>query len=206
MGCDIHGAVEGLGAHERWRYVADVGSLVGRSYDTFGSLWGVRNYSQFDPAFPDRGFPDEMSLTLKHEIRSWVPEDADFRSELDRIDFHSASWATIDELHGIDWAEESDELDSRISILDENKEPTGTKAGGFGKASGWYDVLKQDDNRERLDNGEPIPNEDGTRYIQRRKQTRREALSGSWEWVIFDLMPICAERFEDVRMTVWFDN
>ena len=205
MGCDIHGAVEATTeGSSYWRYVVDVGSVVGRSYDTFGALWGVRNYGMFEPAFANRGFPDELSLSTKAELQSWGGDD--YRNELGRLDFHSASWATMDEMHALDWDESADDLDHRISILDENKTPTGSKAGGFGPASGWYEILEDDDARAALDRGEPVPNESGTRYIQRRLLTRRDTLTPAWEWLIFTMLPAIGERYDDVRMVVWFDN
>lgn len=161
-------------------------------------LWGVRNNVAFNPAFPKRGFPEERSRGLKDKIDDWGGEE-----NLGAIEFHSASYATVAELRALDWDEKAEARDRRYTVLDENKEPTGTK---FGWAKGWSDIINE--NEERLANGEAVPNDDGSHYIKRMKLTRRRALSGSWEWFIFDLLDTYAEKYgeENVRLVVWFDN
>lgn len=85
MGCDIHGAIEGLtdGGHGWMAYVAHLDTIVGRNYDTFGSLFGVRNGANFEPLFTDRGFPavDTMSWKLRRQLDRWgaINDDGDTR-------------------------------------------------------------------------------------------------------------------------------
>jgi hypothetical protein len=197
MGCDIHGVVE-VNSHDRWKGAATLYPHVGRSYDTFGMLWGVRNNAAFNAAFPKRGFPEERSRQLKGKIEDWGGEE-----HVGAIDFHSPSYATYSELMALDWDVEAEGRDSRYTVLDENKDPTGTK---FGWAKGWSDIIEE--NKDALLNGEAIPNDDGTHYIKQMKLTRRRALSGAWEWFIFDLLGTYAEKYggENVRLVVWFDN
>lgn len=197
MGCDIHGYVEVDKRHRQddswWKSAGSLFPFVGRSYDAFGCLFGVRNYSQFDPVAADRGIPHNASRTVTKEYESWG------------VDAHSASYLTYEEIQDIDWQENAVAPDARYSILDENKEPTGTKFS-LGPASGWSDIVEE--NKEAIEAGEPVPGPDGENYIQRRRLTREEALSGAWDWLLNDYMDLLADRFgEDrVRMVVWFDN
>lgn len=199
MGCDIHGFVEldkrGHGDDERswWVAAGNLFGFVGRSYDSFGCLFGVRNYANFDPVAPDRGIPEHASRTVEEDYESWG------------VDAHSASFLTFEEMLAIDWQETAESPDERYSILDENQEPTGTKFG-LGPASWWTEVVK--DNKAAIEAGEPVAHPDGDNYIQRRTPTREEALSGAWDWLLDDYMGLLADRFgaENVRMVVWFDN
>ena len=205
MGCDIHGAFEAYRPepHDRWQHIGPLGGLVGRSYDTFGSLFGVRNSAQFEPAFPDRGLPTERSWQVDRDLKKW---GVDPEAPTERVDFHSPTWVMLPELLKLDWDEKADAPDTRYSVLDEDKEPTGFKAG-------WSRGHQQlyEEHEEELAAGEAVPFETGSgeqRYLQRRVMTRRESLSGAWEWVIFELMPCYANRWgeENIRLTVWFDN
>jgi hypothetical protein len=207
MGCDIHGVFE---AHnpdaDRWRYLGRLWPHVGRCYDTFGSLFGVRNMAQFEPLFADRGLPDTRGWKFDSIIKEYEDPDYHDGSLIGTVDFHSPTWVMLPELMDVDWDEEADAPDRRYSVLDENKEPTGSKSAW---SSGHTQLYQQ--HEEELAAGEAVPFEtsDGEqRYLQRRVQTRREALSGAWEWVIFDLMPLFGERYgeENIRLTVWFDN
>ncbi len=197
MGCDIHGRIE-VRNHDHWYTACDLLPLVGRSYDAFGMLFGVRNNVAFDPAFPKRGFPEHISRGVEDAVERWGGME-----NLGAIEFHSASYATLYELQRLDWSEEAAGRDLRYTVLDEDKEPTGTK---FGWSSGWADIINSND--EALADGEAVPNEDESKYIKRMKLTRRWSLSGAWEWVIFDLLELLGDRFgaENVRMVVWFDN
>lgn len=200
MGCDIHGYVEVDKRHNRdgdpwWKAAGNLFPFVGRSYDSFGCLFGVRNYSRFDPIAPKRGIPDDAGRTVTEDYESWGS------------DAHSASYITYSEIKAIDRSETAKDRDGRYSILDENKEPTGTKFSLVsGGASGWNEIVSE--NQDKIDAGEPVPNKSGERYIQRRKQTRGEALSGAWDWFLTDYCGLLADRFGDdaVRVVVWFDN
>jgi hypothetical protein len=197
MGCDIHGCIE-IQKHDRWRYSTDIGAHVGRSYDTFGVLFGARNSIQANPLFGGRGLPEDVSWQLNDEIDEWGG-----RENVGAIEFHHPTHCTYDEIEAVEWDQEVDGRDTRYTVLDENKEPTGTK---FGWASGWSDIIEN--NKDALAAGEAIPNEDETYYVTRAKETRKSYLSGAWEWFLFDFMDGIANQYgsENVRLTVWFDN
>lgn len=91
MGCDIHGYVETDVRHYEeddrwWKPAGHLFPFVGRSYDSFGCLFGVRNYSQFEPIAPNRGIPGDASRTVTDEYESWGP------------DAHSETYVTYEEL------------------------------------------------------------------------------------------------------------
>jgi hypothetical protein len=103
MGCDITGWVEfsdrerDLGHAEgaRWLPVLDAGFLLGRDYNLFGSLFGVRNATDFAPVAADRGLPTDLS-----EVAG---RDTDFTFY--HTFYHSHTWVTWEELAAVDWDE-----------------------------------------------------------------------------------------------------
>lgn len=205
MGTDIHGHVE-IRRFDRWHAQNNLLGLVGRSYDTFSLLFGVRGHVPFDPIAADRGLPDDLSRRVEERIDTEYRNHYTGKNLVGTVDFHSPSWVTYEELLNVDWGVKADGRDARFSVLDEDKEPTGTK---FAWGSGHKELIEE--NRERLDNGEAVEFETTggeTRYLQRTRPTRREALSPAWEWLIFDLLDSYAERVdpEDIRLVVWFDN
>lgn len=187
MGTDIHGAVEVNWHTEQdrdpfWVYAANISHLVGRNYEVFASLFGVRGFAEFEALAPDRGLPDDVSRMAKSE--SWG---------------HSHSWIGYDELKKADWEESA--KDNRFIIVDKD----GKQLSKFGWSSGLDDMPRED--IEAANDGELVEWGDG-KYLTTQYITRREALSGSWEWLIFDLLPVFADRYgeKNVRMVVWFDS
>ncbi|MFE7237713.1 hypothetical protein [Streptomyces sp. NPDC057580] len=65
MGTDIYGFIECRASwHEKgepWSAAVDFDLLyMGRSYDAFGCLLGVRNRADFRPLAADRGLPEHV--------------------------------------------------------------------------------------------------------------------------------------------------
>jgi len=201
MGCDIHGSIE-MYKYDRWRQVGRLIWFVGRSYDTFGCLFGVRNSSNITPLFPKRGFPDEKSRRLKERI-----EEMGGMEHLGSIGFHSPSWFTLDELDAVDWEESAEEPDQRVSVVDADGN-TQIKAGYLRR----LDEQLSGDEFRRVRNGERVqlPDRDGEeRYAVCETLKRKHALSGAWEWLLFEYLETLADRVDDrseIRLTVWFDN
>lgn len=204
MGTDIYGAIE-IEHFDHWYAQNRLLGLVGRSYDSFSTLFGVREFVPFEPVAADRGLPDDLS----DRVEERVDEYRNHRSGENLIgtaSFHSPTWVTYDELLEVDWDEKATERDSRYSVLDENMEPTGSK---FAHATGHAERIAE--NRDRLANGEAVQFETAsgeTRYLKRQRPTRRDALSDSWEWLIFDLLDSYTARFdpEQIRLVVWFGS
>jgi hypothetical protein len=169
--------------------VDNLGYLVGRSYDTFGLLFGVRNYANMESFADRRGIPDELS------------DRAEERIEKDRDWCHSFTYITYDEIQGIDWDKESEHADSRIGMHVDGEM--------IFKAAGVGDLSSKES--ERVRSGEVVrkEREDG-KVVEYKttKLTRRECLSGAWERLIFEIMDSLADMAgpENVRMVVWFDN
>lgn len=107
MGADIHGWVEGrtrwIDDEEVWFGLINAGSLLHRNYEAFARLFGVRNYDNLPALAPDRGFPpvvsDEVQLEFETMTEKKLAQYLDFEH-----DFHSATWASWEELETVDWS------------------------------------------------------------------------------------------------------
>jgi hypothetical protein len=88
MGCDIHTFSEKL-TSDGWVSV-DITPFDYRVYGIFGFLADVRNYSQVPPLSLPRGLPDDISLLVQDVYG-------------DGIDYHSASWLSVQELSEFDY-------------------------------------------------------------------------------------------------------
>ncbi len=101
MGCDIHGWVEfretarDTRFDEEWYAVIDAGILLDRNYSMFGSLFGVRNGTDFAPIAAGRGLPPHVSDELKE------------RAEEAGCGYHSHTWVTGTELQAVNWEEKA---------------------------------------------------------------------------------------------------
>ena len=96
MGVDIHGSVEfrdaALDEGRDWRYwhaVINAGIVLDRSYAMFGSLFGIRNPTDFVPVAAGRGLPDDVSEEVKGNAEG--------------EGHHSYTWITWEELQSVDW-------------------------------------------------------------------------------------------------------
>lgn len=196
MGTDIHGVIE-VKPHwtDRWRPVGRIDNLVSRNYDMFSSLFGVRGHAGFEAMWPDRGLPNNAGWKTERML-----DDEEVK-----LYCHSEAYFTLEEMNGIDWDETSPELDSRISVLDDD--------GNYKMKAGYMPVFDEftDEQWETLNRGDRLEwvRQDGvTQYFVRQQMTRHDAMSDSWEWFIFTYLPTFGERFgpENVRVLVWFDS
>ena len=93
MGCDIHIMGEKRDG-DGWRncYSTAIDEIEQRSYNIFGFLANVRNYSDVEPISQPRGFPEDASYGVKEEfVNRWGG------------DGHTPSWLTVDELLAFDY-------------------------------------------------------------------------------------------------------
>ncbi|SRR5260221_188290 len=213
MGTDIHGWVQvreyPVHSPEWWQNVIKLEGMLGRNYGMFGQLFGVRNYEGFAPLAEERGIPDDY--------QSYGERDYDYG--------HSQSWIGWRELVAINWDEESNQLDERISEFSYDNIsgaflPTGSKFMGSSKIT--------PEMQEALNAGQMAYSADGRTAYKHRFVTRRESLSGDWQ-LLFSFMkqlhafylPNLEERNvvddrplpalpgaapELIRMVVWFDS
>jgi hypothetical protein len=110
MGTDINGWVEGrpdwADEDDPWVAIINVGMILGRSYETFRRLFGVRLYEN-DPIVPlaaNRGLPADMSLTVQKET-ALAPGEESERYLDGWICCHSASWLGWSEIQSLKWSE-----------------------------------------------------------------------------------------------------
>ena len=113
MGWDITGMIEcraSTTAHEAvWIAVRGLNSLYeGRNYDSFGSLFGWKNYANFRPIAEGRGLPPDVSSEVKEDCERYDGEEA------------GTTWISWAEIKAIDWEEESEQADSRIHRYERN--------------------------------------------------------------------------------------
>lgn len=200
MGCDIHGWVEVLrypGQPKYWSRCLDIRSLIGRNYDMFALLFGVRNYADFQPVAGNRGLPEYVSEEVKDSFEAW------------ENGAHSVTYITAKEIAAINWKTKAIGPNRRISAYIKGEEkPFMT----FESSS-----LLQEDDYRRLNEGEEV--EIDNRIYRREYLCYEDARTPDWE-----LLFLLVQRIEEaqqrmdrewknpfgdgsmVRMIVWFDN
>lgn len=107
MGADIHGFIEcrarWTDPEGAWSAAVDLDLLyLGRNYDAFGCLFGVRNHAGFVPLAAERGLPESLSEAARTDFDEWGATA------------HSPSWIGWNELKCVDWDELSETTDRRI--------------------------------------------------------------------------------------------
>ncbi|HEY9326787.1 MAG TPA: hypothetical protein VIS09_00885 [Streptomyces sp.] len=205
MGADIHGFIE---CRSRWAEPEDAWSAavdldllyLGRDYDAFGCLFGVRNHAGFAPLAAERGLPERISDAARAEFDDWGS------------DAHSPSWISWSELTRVDWDEHAETTDRRIH---EYEVVNGAWAL-VGKA-GWSPRFARTAGLPpdpatgygSHDWAEGTEWRDGDRLYRVERMTRREAVPAEGEWKpVRSVMEALAvvHGDENVRLTVWFDN
>lgn len=168
------------GATERvhWYGVIEVESLLDRDYTMFGSLFGLRNWTDFHSAVESRGLPDDLSERAIDDVFEFGEE------------YHSHTWATWQELEAVNWKEEA------LTGVAWSVEPDE-------KGCRWGTRLEHSDPR-RMEGNSWV--ERGG-LVRVEKLTRWEAL-GRQGQLLFDLMRVLAARYggDAVRLVVWFDS
>ncbi|WP_327171855.1 hypothetical protein OG471_21265 [Streptomyces sp. NBC_01336] len=208
MGADLHGFVE---CRSRWAEPEDAWSAavdldllyLGRNYDAFGCLFGVRNHAGFAPLAAERGLPELISDAVRAEFDDWGSGA------------HSSSWIGWGEVKCVDWDEPGETTDRRIheyEVVDGAWVLVSKAAWSahFAKAAG----LPLHPPPGTVDYGgtdwpEGTEWRDGDRLYRVERMTRREAVPAEGEWKpVWSVMEALAEVHgdENVRLTVWFDN
>jgi len=182
MGCDIHGIVE-YKENNIWKTKYNVGNEVGRNYDIFGCLFGVRNNCGFNPIAEGRGLPEDMNEELKTKAHD--------------SDYHSHTYINLEEIENINWDEEGETEDSRIHQYE--------------RKNGKLEMCCKFGRSRRLDGHMEELNEKGEIELdgfifKLEKVKRKDALSGAWKELIENMKKL-GQTYgkENVRMIVWFD-
>ena len=178
MGTDIHGWVEVYHdpfIQNGWGRCIDIENIVGRNYDMFGMLFGVRNFANWEPLADSRGFPSFVDRTIEKSLTGY--------DNITYLWFH--------EIEAINWDEQSQNLNQRISEFDLNGNPTGM---AFLDSS----ILSFTE-REILRSGIPLKLNDV--ILKCVRKIRKECLSGDWE-LLFKLMRTLNERYQAVNTDI----
>lgn len=103
MGCDIHTMIEiKLSGSDQWVCYGDLDYEIGRHYELFAALAGVRNDYGIKPISKPRGIPDDACKEYKSLVENWD------------LDGHSHSWVTVEDLETLDLDQEFD--DKRVVL------------------------------------------------------------------------------------------
>lgn len=122
MGCDIHAIIERK-AEREWLNSGDPD--LGRNYELFAALAGVRNRDGIVPVAEPKGIPGFMSFQTFSDGDRWVKWERgswEFRPcrEFERMmevygeDGHSGSWLTLAEVKAYDTEQEI--VDTRLVL------------------------------------------------------------------------------------------
>lgn len=144
MGCDIHALIERKNESRRddgsvyWTEWVNSGDPdIGRNYEMFAVLAGVRNHNGVTPLAEPRGFPGFESWQAHGDGERWIRwADHDAKpcwamvemAERYGVDGHSASWFTLAEIKA---------YDTEQVILDESLVVGRDKAGKVTATAGW---------------------------------------------------------------------
>ena len=176
MGTDIHGWVE-VNSLIGWYAVVNAGWLLDRDYRMFGSLFGVRNNTEFTPLASLRGLPENATAEARRVFG-------------DSESYHSLTYITLRELRSVDWDELA--LDGRASGR-ENGDSEVCEAT----------VLEKTDPR-RIDGATW---EEGKIVFSVKAVSRKESLGASGNLVLNLMETLSARYSEDeIRLVVYFDN
>lgn len=130
MGCDIHPIIErhdrrrGDGGEVYWESWVNAGTPdLGRDYELFAVLAGVRNYDGITPVSEPRGLPGVTDRYEDGDFRGDYPQQP--CEEFKRYylhwepDAHSTSWLTLAEIKGYDTTQE---IEDRSVIVGRNED------------------------------------------------------------------------------------
>lgn len=212
MGWDITGFIEcrRQNAQEHtanWVVVEDLYPLYqGRNYDSFGCLFGWKNYANFRPVAEGRGLPPDVSPEVKERHDEFGKEAA------------GTTWIIWSEIKAIDWEEESEQADSRIHRYERNEHGELIYTG---KAAWSREFME-------LTNGEQIETEAGTmlsimealfakpsrpegqqwekgNVVFKAEKLKRKDVCADWQSVFHEMQKLAATYGDDgVRLVVWF--
>lgn len=193
MGCDIHAVIERrrntYGDHYRWLNSGDPD--LGRNYELFAVLAGVRNYGGITPIAEPRGLPafrewkqdgDERWISWDHEADTEPPCGVvEEMAERYGVDGHSHSWLTLAEIKAYDVGQEVDD-DSMIVGRHQD--------GSVAAVAGWSSVGGERVGRRKV---LTWPGEDEPRSWLRLIRYMEQA---KWD----------GQSDEEVRLVFFFDN
>lgn len=191
MGTDIIGLIEFKERGKiKWRKLKNVGRLLDRNYDSFGCLFGVRNSCNFKPISYRRGVPDDCC------------DDAiEYKDNRKDIGFHDQTYITLEEINNINWEEETEDYDERLSYFEKNENGIYKyKSKSFINPDLWSgkerDLLEKEKKFEK-----------GNYKFEYQKFKRKDVISNDW-LEVFELMRKYANEYDidpkEIRLIVAF--
>lgn len=208
MGADIHGCVEVKRHGWGWDYLMDIKPFISRNYVLFGTYFGCRNYYDVVPLFAFRGFPEYVDFKTKAEYygeaEAYKEDFDEDRFDVETIDNHSLTYASLKELNNI--PEDIDYVNYWLK---------GKTKRDFGDGLGplQYANLLTDADYKKLQKGKTIAKvAHGKDYWFKMETIKFATLVDNNPEnfkEINDLvrfMNLLMEKFDDVRLVIWFDN
>lgn len=134
MGCDIHAVIEKYATHsmvyedrpDAYRYWHNAGDpRLGRDYELFAVLAGVRNDRGIIPIAEPRGLPDDTDSMFAAYAEAYD------------VDGHSHSWLTLDEIRAFS---PDQEIDDNHLVSKRDKDGTIIETVGWTNRSGLEPV------------------------------------------------------------------
>ncbi|MER6578020.1 hypothetical protein [Nonomuraea sp. NPDC001023] len=208
MGTDIHGFIEcrtwapGLDVGETaWCAALSLKTLVGRDYEAFDCIFGVRSSGHWRPIAADRGLPQDASETTKAGLAEWG--EAAF----------GVTWLNWDEVTAIDWDEPAlhpTNVAQYRLLPDQSLELVHRSVWSrrFARVSG-VDTLTVDPCQVAVQWNEGAEWRDKDTVFRVERATRRQAVPPDSLWHgVWTVMRTLARVHGDdaVRLVVWFEE
>ena len=215
MGCDIHGIVEVKEKGDWYPTIIVERNLLSRDYRAFAILFGPRNTWDFKPLFADRGFPKDLDYYTKRAI-GMLEYDKE-GNEVEREeppDGHSLTYVTLKELHEIPSEIEFISYKWNDELNDKLKKKKSPMADNVLNIHVYENKLLNDREMFQVMAGIPTTKKIAGLDIDffKDKINWRETnmmgmdpLFTEFKYLI-ELMDKLKERFEDIRLLIWFDN
>lgn len=150
MGCDIHAVIERRTTYgNRYEWLNSGDPDIGRNYEMFAVLAGVRNHHDVEPIAEPRGLPacegwgepySDGSRWLR--FTDWEERPCSYiveKAESYGLDMHSASWLTLAEIKAFDTEQEVDDQALIVARRDDGgvamtaRATTGSHEGKVGR-------------------------------------------------------------------------
>lgn len=212
MGWDVVGFIEcrqqnAQSQETNWTGVKNLYPLYqGRNYDSFGCLFGWKNFAHFRPIAEGRGLPSDVSPETREDYENFGKEAA------------GATWVNWSEIKAIDWEEESEEADSRIHRYERNEQGELVYKGKAAWSREFQELVKSQQLEtqagtilsivESLVAKPTMPAgqqwEKGN-IVFRAEKLKRKDVCSDWQGVFNAMEELAATYGDDgVRLVVWF--
>ena len=192
MSVEIYGVIEGL-KEDKWHFIREID--VDQSYDSFGSLFGVKNYTNLPPIAPARGIPEDASEETKILYKASIIRCNSIFGE---------TYITQSEIENIDWEEEAENYDDRVHTFVKGIEgwiPDGKTLYTIYSNEKGKIIISKDTMLEKGKTEMIV----GGKLYKLKKLKRKECLTQSWLWLFYEMKEL-KKQYNEVRLIVWFSG